>query len=143
MPELGHRGKSVGLVLGDLDGLALALTLVIFLGIEQTMQPRHDLVDRWQLTGRTRFAARASLATWARLAALTGFALQSGLSLRARFALRASLATRAWHSGAPAGSLWRRSPLSIDRFVRQFPPLMIAAAHPSRGLTRPAIAGGF
>jgi hypothetical protein len=139
--ELGHRGKSVGLVFGDLDGFALALTLVIFPGIEKTMQPRHDLVDRWQSTRRTRFAARASLATRALFAPLTRFARQSGLSLWARFALRACLATRTWRSGAPAG--WPRSSLSTDRSVRQFRPPMIAAPNPSRGLTRPAIVGGF
>jgi hypothetical protein len=52
-------------------GFLFARFLVILPGIEDQMQPRHDLLDRRQLAGRTGFAAWSAFATGA------GFALRA------------------------------------------------------------------
>ena len=72
-------------------GLAFALALVIFPGVEQQMQPWHHLLDRGQLAGRTGLAARAGFALHAGLALWPGFAartLRTDLALRPRLAAR-------------------------------------------------------
>jgi hypothetical protein len=68
---------------GELSRLELAQALLVFPGVEQEMQPRHYLLDRWQLAGRASLAARTGRALHAGLALWPGFA---GLALRTRFA---------------------------------------------------------
>src|SRR5258708_857479 len=80
--------------------LTLARSLVVFIGIEQQVQPRHHLFDRRQLPGRAGFAARAGLALRAGLAAR---ALRTGLARRTR------LAARTFRSG-PSGMALRSGP---------------------------------
>jgi hypothetical protein len=78
-----ERSLCSGIAFGALDRLALALTLVIFIGIEQLMQPRQHLLDGWELAGRSRFSARTPLAlnAWFTLRArLASFALLARLS---------------------------------------------------------------
>ena len=72
-----RRGFTVGSLRG-FDRLAFALLLVIFVRVEQQVQPRHHLFERRQLADRPGFAARALVA------------------LHAGFALRPHRAARAW-----------------------------------------------
>ena len=90
-----------------LGGFVLAQSLVILLGIEQQMQPRHHLLDRRQLAGRTGFAARTGRALGA------GLALRAGLAagpLRSRLALRTRFAARTFRSGPPGMALRAGTP---------------------------------
>jgi len=110
-------------------GLALAHFPVIFPSVENQMQPRHHLLDRWQLPGRTGLAARARSALWARLALRSGLAadaLRTGLALRPRLAARtfrsgpSGMPLRSCTSGLAARSLRPRSSLSGGWFVGQW-----------------------
>lgn len=94
--------------------------LVVFVGVEQEMQPRQHLIDRGQLTGRTYLAAwplftlNAGLALQSRFATL---ALRTWLSL---LAFRTRLAARAFRPGSPRMSLWSRRSLTANQAVRHW-----------------------
>jgi hypothetical protein len=61
---LDERGVRRGFALGHLDCLTFALALVIFVGVEQQMQPRHHLFDRRQLRSRRSALARRVVRHW-------------------------------------------------------------------------------
>src|ERR1700732_2339269 len=147
-----QRLLNTGFVFGGLSGLAFALALVIFPGVEQQMQPRHHLLDRRQpagwagLAARTRFAPHAGLALWPCFAT---FALRSRLALRADLAARTfrpGSSGMALQSGPPrlarpaAGALRSRSSLSADCVVcHQRTPMSpngILAESPSAAIAR-------
>src|SRR5260370_26397574 len=86
--------------------LTLARSLVVFIGIEQQVQPRHHLFDRRQLPGRAGFAARTGFASCAGLALRAGLAARA---LRTGLARRTRLAARTFRSG-PSGMALRSGP---------------------------------
>jgi hypothetical protein len=101
-----------GMALGGFTFLALrsftrAPGAVLFVGVEDRLQPRQDFLERGQAAGRALLTARAlcadgtllALRTFraartlrARLSGNSRLALRAGFSLRSRFALRACLA---------------------------------------------------
>src|ERR1700757_2904685 len=93
-----HRLELLRFQRRALGGLLFTLLAIVFVGVEDQMQPRHHLLDRRQLPGRSGFAAGADRTLRARLAlrprfatrALwSGFARCTGLALRPRLAAAA------------------------------------------------------
>ncbi|SHG09337.1 hypothetical protein [Bradyrhizobium erythrophlei] len=118
-----QHGAFDGFTLG---GFALAQSLVILVGIEHEMQPRHHLLDRRQRPARTGFAARA------------GRALRAGLALRARLAaralrpglaLRTRLAARTFRSGPSGMALRTRTTRLAACALRPLPSLPNLVRH--------------
>ena len=127
--RLRLRRGALGFTLGLLGGLALGAfgrfafpgLSVVFPGIEDHVQPRHDLLDRRQLAGRAGLAARPlrpGLAQRPRRTGLAARPFRTGLALRSRLAARslrtgpAGMTLRAGTSGLAARSL--RSRLSLS-----------------------------
>src|SRR5260370_35822863 len=95
----------------------LARSLVVFIGIEQQVQPRHHLFDRRQLPGRAGFAARTGFASCA------GLALRASLAarpLRTGLARRPRLAARTFRSG-PSGMALRSGPTRFGAWALAAP----------------------
>jgi hypothetical protein len=106
-----------GFTLGGLEGLAFALALVVFVSVEQQVQPWHHLVDRRQLAGQTRFAARSLFARSARLSLRPRFAAWALWSGFTRLALWSRFAALTFRAGPARMALWSRRSAPADCIV--------------------------
>lgn len=93
-----------GKTLLELAGFAGALRFVVFVGVEDQMQPGHHLLDRGERTGGAGLAARALFAAWTLRALLAARTLLAAQALFTAGTLRAGLALRADRTGLAIGA---------------------------------------